>query len=328
MNNELIRDILKEYDKKRLESRSDLEYRKKEIYEMIPELKKIDEEISIISINISKLTFSKPDNYIEEIENLKKKLNSLNNRKSSIYKKHGIPEDYLKPSYECSICEDTGYVGTGERCICFKQKIINQQYKMSNMEHMLKKENFDTFNINIFSSKVYPSENLSPRKNMKNIYKECKKFTLSFKDTKNNLLFYGGTGLGKTFLCNCIAKELIDDGFTVLYQTAFKMFEVISNYKFKYNNDNNIYNKEHYEMLFSADLLIIDDLGTESNNSFTKTELFNIINSRLISGKNTLISTNLSIENIGKHYTDRIVSRILNNYIGCKFYGKDLRWEK
>jgi DNA replication protein DnaC len=328
MNNELIRDILKEYDQKRLKSRSDLAYRKKEIYEMIPELKEINEKISVISIKISKLDFSKPDKYFEKIDKLKEKLSDLNNRKSIIYKSHGIPEEYLKPSYECSICKDTGYVDTGERCICFKQKIINQQYKMSNMEHMLQKENFDTFDINIFSRDNYPGEKLSPRKNMENIYKECKKFTLNFKDNKENLLFYGGTGLGKTFLCNCVAKELIDDGFTVLYQTSFKMFEVISNYKFKYNDTDNVYNKEHYEMLFNADLLIIDDLGTESNNSFTKTELFNIINSRLISGKNTLISTNLSIENIGKHYTDRIVSRILNNYIGCKFYGKDLRWEK
>ncbi len=327
MNNELIRDILKEYDQKRLKSQSDLEYRKKEIYDMIPELKKIDESISVLSIKISKITFAKPDNYKEEIKIIKEKLEYFKNKKSNIYKKNSIPEGYLKPSYECDICNDTGYVSTGERCICFKQKIINQQYKMSNMEHMLKKENFETFNINIFSNKSYPGENLSPRDNMKNIYKECKKFTLNFRDAKDNLLFYGGTGLGKTFLCNCIAKELIDDGYTVLYQTAFKMFEIISNYKFKYSNDSD-YNKEHYEMLFNTDLLIIDDLGTESNNSFTKTELFNIINSRLITGKNTLISTNLSIENIGNHYTDRIVSRILNNYIGCKFYGKDLRWEK
>lgn len=327
MNNELIRDILKEYDQKRLNNLSDLEFRKKEIYEMLPELKAIDEKISLLSIKISKLTFSKPENYEEYIENIKQDLEVLKNRKTAAYRKNKIPEDYLKPSYECELCSDTGYLSTGERCICFKQKIINQQYKMSNIEHMLRKENFDTFNINIFSNNPYPGENLSPRDNMKKIYKECKKFTLDFEKTKDNLLFYGGTGLGKTFLCNCIAKELIDDGYTVLYQTAFKMFEVISNYKFKYRDENDN-NKDHYDMLFETDLLIIDDLGTESNNSFTKTELFNIINSRLIAGKNTLISTNLSIDKIGNHYSDRIVSRILNNYIGCKFYGKDLRWEK
>jgi DNA replication protein DnaC len=327
MNNEIIRDILTEYDKKKLKSKSDLEYRKKELYDMVPELKEIDKKISLVSINISKHTFSKPDDYEEKIEALKEELINLKEARRKIYEDNSIPLNYLEPSYECEICKDTGYLQNGERCICFKQEIINQLYKMSNMEHMLKKENFDTFNIDIFSEEVYPGEKLSPKENMKNIYKESKKFTLDFQKTKDNLLFYGGTGLGKTFMCNCIAKELIDEGYTVVYQTSFKMFEVISNYKFRNNQDNDM-DKINYQMLFDADLLIIDDLGTESNNSFTKTELFNIVNSRLISGKNTIISTNLSIENLGRNYTDRIVSRILNNYIGCKFYGKDLRWEK
>ncbi len=327
MNNEIIRDILKDYDKKRLKSKSDLEYRKKELYDMVPELKEIDKEISLISIDISKYTFSKPDDYQEKISKLKEDLQTLKKKRNSIYTRNNIPLNYLEPSYECEICNDTGYLQSGDRCICFKQEIINQLYKMSNMEHMLKKENFDTFNIDIFSDNIYPGEKLSPKENMKNIYKESKKFTLNFNKTKDNLLFYGGTGLGKTFMCNCIAKELIDEGYTVVYQTSFKMFEVISNYKFRNNPDDEM-DKINYQLLFNADLLIIDDLGTESNNSFTKTELFNIVNSRLISGKNTIISTNLPIENLGRNYTDRIVSRVLNNYIGCKFYGKDLRWER
>ncbi|MDW7668080.1 MAG: ATP-binding protein [Bacillota bacterium] len=327
MNNEIIRDILKDYDKKRLKSKSDLEYRKKELYDMVPELKEIDKEISLISIDISKYTFSKPEDYQEKISKLKEELQIIKKKRNNIYTKNNIPLNYLEPSYECEICNDTGYLQSGDRCICFKQEIINQLYKMSNMEHMLKKENFDTFNIDIFSDNIYSGEKLSPKENMKNIYKESKKFTLNFNKTKDNLLFYGGTGLGKTFMCNCIAKELIDEGYTVVYQTSFKMFEVISNYKFRNNPDDEM-DKINYQLLFNADLLIIDDLGTESNNSFTKTELFNIVNSRLISGKNTIISTNLPIENLGRNYTDRIVSRVLNNYIGCKFYGKDLRWER
>src|SRR6056297_172004 len=327
MNNEIIRDILKKFDKKRLKSKSDLEYRKNELYEMVPSLKRIDKEISLLSIKISKYTFSKPEDYKTKISNLKEDLENLKKKRKSIYKEKNIPMDYLHASFECEICNDTGYLQNGERCICFKQEIINQLYKMSNMEHMLKKENFDTFDIDIFSSNIYPGEKLSPKENMKNIYKESKKFSLNFHKTKDNLLFYGGTGLGKTFMCNCIAKELIDEGYTVVYQTSFKMFEVISNYKFR-NKTNDPMDKINYQLLFDSDLLIIDDLGTESNNSFTKTELFNIINSRLISGKNTIVSTNLPIENLGRNYTDRIVSRVLNNYIGCKFYGKDLRWEK
>ncbi len=327
MNNDIIRDIIKDYDKKRLKSKSDLEYRKKELYDMVPELKEIDRKISLVSIDISKYTFSKPEDYTKKISKLKEELNLLKNKKNNIYTKNNIPLSYLEPSYECDICNDTGYLQSGDRCICFKQEIINQLYKMSNMEHMLKKENFDAFNIDIFSNSVYPGEKLSPKENMKNIYKESKKFTFNFNKAKDNLLFYGGTGLGKTFMCNCIAKELIDEGYTVVYQTSFKMFEVISNYKFRNNPDDEM-DKINYKLLFDADLLIIDDLGTESANSFTKTELFNIINSRLISGKSTIISTNLAIDKFSINYTDRISSRVLNNYTACKFYGKDLRWER
>src|SRR6056297_3586830 len=204
MNNEIIRDILKNFDKKRLKSKSDLEYRKNELYEMVPTLKRIDKEITIISIKISKYTFSKPEDYKTKISNLKEDLENLKKKRKSIYKEKNIPMDYLHACFECEICNDTGYLQNGERCICFKQEIINQLYKMSNMEHMLKKENFDTFNIDIFADDPYPGEKLSPKDNMKNIYKECKKFTLNFNKTKNNLLFYGGTGLGKTFMCNCI----------------------------------------------------------------------------------------------------------------------------
>ena len=129
MNNEIIRDILKDYDKKRLKSKSDLEYRKKELYEMVPELKEIDRKISLISIDISKCTFSRPDNYNEKISDLKEKLESLKSKRKNIYTKNSIPLNYLEPSYQCEICNDTGYLQNGDKCICFKQEIINQLYK-------------------------------------------------------------------------------------------------------------------------------------------------------------------------------------------------------
>ena len=138
-------------------------------------------------------------------------------------------------------------------------------------------------------------------------------------------MFYGDTGLGKTFMCNCIAKSLLDKGHLVIYQTAFKMFEIIEDYKFK-NADSHI-SKENYENLFDCDLLIIDDLGTELTNSFTNSELFNILNTRLLSGKKTIISTNLSPMQLGSNYAQRIFSRLFDRFKMVKFIGKDLRWE-
>ncbi|WGX76260.1 ATP-binding protein [Paraclostridium bifermentans] len=146
------------------------------------------------------------------------------------------------------------------------------------------------------------------------------------KDNDENMLFYGDTGLGKSFMCNCVAKELLDKGYLVIYQTAFKMFEIIEEYKFK-NSDDHI-TKDNYNNLFDCDLLIIDDLGTELTNSFTNSELFNILNTRLLSGKKTIISTNLSPMQLGDIYAQRIFSRIFDRFRMVKFIGNDLRWEQ
>lgn len=145
------------------------------------------------------------------------------------------------------------------------------------------------------------------------------------KENEENLLFYGDTGLGKTFMSNCIAKALLDKGFTVIYQTSFKMFEIIEEYKF--HNINNSISKENYNNLFECDLLIIDDLGTELTNTFTVSELFMILNTRLLNKKKTIISTNFSLSKLAETYTERISSRIFDKFTLVKFVGKDLRWE-
>ena len=163
-------------------------------------------------------------------------------------------------------------------------------------------------------------------KNIITIKTKCIEFVNNFDnpDTKN-LLFTGNTGLGKTFMCNCIAKSLLDKGHLVIYQTAFKMFEIIEEYKF--HNINNSISKENYNNLFECDLLIIDDLGTELTNTFTVSELFMILNTRLLNKKKTIISTNFSLSKLAETYTERISSRIFDKFTLVKFVGKDLRWE-
>ena len=207
------------------------------------------------------------------------------------------------------------------KCNCLKQQIINEAYKMSNLSRMLKTQNFSTLIHTIFS--IEKDENL--------IYLHSKiylklylyvnaLFLILIKIMDENLLFYGDTGLGKTFMCNCIAKYLLDKGYLVIYQTAFKMFEIIEDYKFK-NADNHI-SKDNYENLFDCDLLIIDDLGTELTNSFTNSELFNILNTRLLAGKKTIISTNLSPMQLGSNYAQRIFSRVFDRFKMVKFIRK------
>lgn len=167
---------------------------------------------------------------------------------------------------------------------------------------------------------------MTPRENMLDILSIAEGFISNFDENNgDNLLFYGTTGLGKTFLCNCIAKALLDKNKIVIYQTAFTILDILERRRFgKSSSEMSDY---QYNLLFSSDLLIIDDLGTEVSNTFTNAEIFNIVNTRIIAGKKTLISTNLTPKEISEIYTDRVFSRILDKFIPLKFYGKDLRWE-
>ena len=326
MKESKIREILISYQKKRDKAESDLELRKNDVYSQIPEFKKLDDEISKVGLQLAKLVLQNPSNKENIILESKKKMDELKSQKKELLTKYKVPNGYLEIQHDCNICKDKGFLDNGHKCNCLKQEIINEAYKMSNISRMLEKENFTTLDTSIFSSEKDPESNISPQQNMLQIVSICESFILDFdKDNGENLLFYGDTGLGKTFMCNCIAKSLLDKGHLVIYQTAFKMFEIIEDYKFK-NADSHI-SKENYENLFDCDLLIIDDLGTELTNSFTNSELFNILNTRLLSGKKTIISTNLSPMQLGSNYAQRIFSRIFDRFIMVKFIGKDLRWE-
>lgn len=332
MDNDILNSLLKEYDQKRIRAELDLEKRKETLYKSIPELQEIEDKINSYSINNAKniLNNIKSDNYSSEIEILK-------NKKKRILQENNIPENYLKPNYECSICKDTGYFLDNNyksiMCNCLRQKILNISYNKSNLSN-LKKENFLTFNENKFSDEVDLAKykvNISPRKNIINIKQKCLSFVENFDDPNTkNLLFTGNTGLGKTFMSNAIANELLQRGKSVLYQTAPVLLETVIDNKMTKNKTSN--QDLFYKNVLEADLLIIDDLGTESLNSMKLSELFTILNTRLLNLNckitKTIISTNLSIDNIFKNYEERIGSRIAGYYDIYYFFGEDLRFKR
>lgn len=328
MKESTLKEILTSYERKRDKAESELEQRKRDVYFQIPDIENIDTEIGQIGLRLAKSVLQSPGDKDSIIAESKEKMSALKNRKQEILNKYKVPDWYLDIQYNCNICQDRGFLKTGHKCNCLKQQIINEAYKMSNLSRVLDSQNFDTFDSSVFSPEKGPSGNMSAQENiMRNVLPICEGFVFDFdKDNGENLLFYGDTGLGKTFMCNCIAKSLLDKGYVVIYQTAFKMFEIIEEYKFK-NGDTHI-SKDNYENLFDCDLLIIDDLGTELTNSFTNSELFNILNTRLLSGKKTIISTNLSPMQLGSDYAQRIFSRIFDRFKMVKFIGNDLRWDK
>ena len=246
-----------------------------------------------------------------------------------------MPDDFFTPNYECKLCNDTGYVIDENNktvlCSCIKQKLFNIKYNSSNIGD-LNKENFATFDVSLYSTDINPDKfkaNISPRTNIENIKRIAENFISNFDDPEEkNLLFIGNTGLGKTFLSNCIANELLKVDKTILYQSASSMLDSIIDYKFgKENSSDNIYTNT-----LTVDLLIIDDLGTENINALKFAELFNIINTRLLNQNNhitkTIISTNLNIDNLFKNYDERIVSRLVGYYNICRFFGDDIRFIK
>lgn len=204
MSNEVLNSLLKEYEQKKLKAEIDLDKRKETLYEKIPRLKQIDDELSAFAIQISKNILLKHASL--SLEDLNIKIEKLRQEKIMILQNANLPLNYLKPNYECSICNDTGYI-TNEKyqskmCSCLKQKLLNVSFNKSNMSN-LNKENFDTFNENLFSDEVDIAKyhfNISPRQNIKNIKNKCIKFVQDFEspDTKN-LLFTGNTGLRKNF---------------------------------------------------------------------------------------------------------------------------------
>lgn len=325
MNNPDLRKLLKEYEQKRLSKEMAYEEKIDNLYKNNPNLSKIIDNINKNSIELSKAILL---NNTEKINELKNSIEKLKKEKTDILSKLNIKDSFFIPDYDCKKCNDTAYLidDNNIMCSCLKQKLMDIQYNKSNISN-LNVENFDTFTDEYLSNtpdqKKYNSA-ISPRQNLNQIKKIALNFIENFDNpNEKNLLFTGNTGLGKTFLSNCIANEILKSGKTVLYQTAPVMLDTIIDCKFG-KTDNFIYNQ-----ILNADLLIIDDLGTENLNGIKFSELFNVINTRLLNQNNhvtkTIISTNLSLNNLFNTYDERIFSRLVGYYNICRFFGDDIR---
>lgn len=330
MANNNLESLLIEYEQKRRIAEMKFEEKREAVYKKFPRLEEIDKQINQNSINKA-MSVLKNKNFTQDLDSENEKLRK---EKQEILKKENI---ILEPEYECKTCKDTGYIqrknGNTVMCNCLKQKLLDLSYNQSNLSD-IKKENFENFKLERFSDEVdfeKYKRRISPRKNMENIKNSSLKFIDNFDNLETkSLLFSGNTGLGKTYISNCIANELLKKGKTVLYQTAPVLLESVIDNKFnKYKNQKS---DDFYNNILTVDLLIIDDLGTESLNSMKVSELFTILNTRILNLNNkptkTIISTNLTIEQIFKVYEERIGSRIAGYYDIYQFFGEDLRLKK
>ena len=257
------------------------------------------------------------------LDRLKEDLRDLREQKALIIRAAGYPDDYLELHYRCPDCRDTGLVD-GRKCHCFLQAQMKLLHAQSNLEDVLERENFKALSYEYYDdTEILPQLGITNAAYMRRVVAGCKEFVRVFDKKHDNLLFTGSTGVGKTFLTNCIARELMDDFHSVIYLTASDLFDVFSRNKFDYDNAEDM--KDMYRFILDCDLLIIDDLGTELNNSFTSSRLFYCINERMNMSRSTIISTNLTLARLRDSYTDRVTSRIMSGYRIIPLYGGDIR---
>ena len=315
--------IMRHYDQIQSELRLTMGIRQKEVYEKLPELEQLDKNMIELQASHARQRILNGHN---DKDSLSRQIKSMEDKRLALLKGAGFPADYLDPVYRCPDCQDTGYIGD-KKCHCFEQMAVDLVYEQSNIKEILYKENFDHFDYNLYSPEKDRRLGISPLDNITHVVETCREFIRNFDTQFSNLLFYGETGVGKTFLTNCIAKELLDSSHTVIYLTALHFIEIFENNAFHRNEDTDC-EDNMYDYIFDCDLLIIDDLGTEVNNSFVTSSLFSCINERQIRSKSTVISTNLSLERLQTTYSERIMSRLISNYQIIHLFGEDIRIKK
>ena len=322
LSNAQYEQLMRTYEQRQMDNEYRLRQRSQKAYSAIPSLEALDQSISSLSVDTARKLLNGDES---ALSSLKQKIYSLTAQKKQLLTEHGFPEDYLEPDYICPDCKDTGYIGT-RKCHCLRKAITDLLYRQSNLQEILEEENFSTFSLDYYSKNhIDPVTGRSSLEIMQNAYKTCQEFTESFSKKFQNLLLYGDTGVGKTFLSHCVAKELMDASFSVIYFTAAGLFDIFAQCIFHRQSEDHPEDLEH---IYNCDLLIIDDLGTEFANSFTNSQLFVCLNERILRKKSTIISTNLALEDIKSIYSERTFSRISSHYTLLRLTGDDIRIQK
>lgn len=312
-----VQDIL---EQRRRQNEVDLENRKSEVYKLIPRIKEIEKSIKKLNIQALGLSIDSKD-----ITSQLDEISELSREKQRLLSEHNISPDYLEMKYHCDICKDTG-VNVDKICQCKKQLLTQKMYEDSGIQEIIKEENFDNFNLNLFRKNRQSNESISPYENMKELREELYQYSTNFDSESVNLYLYGKVGTGKTYLLNSITKEVLDRGYTVVYLTESELINLILEHRFAYSEHKEKLN-DKIESIFNSDLLIIDDLGTNNTNDTTTSALFEVLNDRLVKKKAVVISSNYDPESLREIYDMRIYSRILGKYYAKQTFGNDVRMQ-
>ncbi len=314
--------VMRRYDAIRERSRYELNERTEEVYAAIPGMALLDEQTASVSMKAAEMRIADPG---ADLSFYRQGLQDIAAEKRRLLLEAGFSADYLEPRYECPHCRDTGYIN-GEKCICFERIAAEMLYGRYSLQDELQHENFDHFSFSFYSDTIIDSSTgLTPLASARNGLRAAQETASRIGEPDNNLYLFGSTGTGKTFLAHCITKAALDAGHYVLYFPAPDLFDILS---IPPGGRNAGGSGTGRSMVRDAELLVIDDLGTELKNAFTVSELFRIINERAAGNRSTVISTNLSLEKLKEAYSERIFSRIASLYRIVRLTGDDIRIQK
>lgn len=319
LSNVQFNSIIREYEQVQLKNQHLMRERLDILLKLDPKIQTLTQSITQDSIQRAKRLIAGDKN---ALIGLSASLNSLVKEKEALLLEHGYPVNYLDPIYCCEDCKDTGFIN-GKKCHCFKQAEYALVFSQSHLIEDLDQFRFQDFSLDYYSTDhIDPATNASAHELAANAFQACKKFADEFRNSnEDNLFLYGTVGVGKTFLSNCIANQVLNSGHSVIYVTSFTLFDIFQKSVF----DKIPTAQKEYQNLYSCDLLIIDDLGTELGNTFTTSQFFMCINERLLRKRSTIISTNLSLGQLQDQYSERSFSRISNYFQLLKLIGKDIR---
>ena len=289
-----------------------------EAYARVPRIREIDLQLRRTMAQAAQAAFLQGSDGREQLEAVRKENLGLQRERDRLAAEY-FEEGYLDDSPICSVCGGSGYVGS-TMCECLRE-LCRQEQKREVTILSGGKESFAQFRLDYYPDQVDPKYGASPRTIMERNFENCRRYALTFSAASGNLLFVGGTGLGKTYLAACIARAVADRGYSVVYETAAHLFSKLEQAKFSPSEEN----RREADKLTACDLLIIDDLGTEMPGQFVTAALYSLLNDRLLSGKPMLITTNLNEEDMKRRYSPQIASRVYGGFKGVTFVGKDIR---
>ena len=319
----IMRRALQRFEQDRQERETRFQERREAVLQRQPRLRQIDGELRSTMSRILSDALRHGTDPRPAVERLRQENLGLQREKRALLAELGLPEDALEETPACPLCGDTGY-RNGQVCRCLRKYYAQEQQKELSRMLDLGNQSFDTFSLDWYSDRVEPGQRRSAREHMEErVYNSCAEYAHSFGRKPANLLLFGAPGLGKTHLSAAIVREVSEQGRSVVYDTAAHVFERFEQQKFGREDGETV--SSDVERVLTCDLLILDDLGTEMTTAFVQSALYQIVNTRLMEKKSTIISTNLSPEKLAQRYSPQIASRIEGEYQLLPFVGEDIR---